>query len=210
MPMNNCRSALCKLLLLSVMVGFLVFTMTVFAEMKPQPQQNQQPIQKDTVLSQDFYKATVHAYKDFNEQVVKYVSIALTVVSALVTGLVILFVFLFRKTLAEIRKDIKDDADRVNDVYSKTFELLNRQADTNLRIFESKETELKERIAEARDINEKMKDIFMKIADKESIREPVAEALINKGFEDVQKEYAEIKKAMDTIKSDLEKLPEEE
>src|SRR3989337_1650099 len=52
------------------------------------------PLTKD----QDFYKATVQAYKDFNEQVVKYIGMALTIVSALVTGLVIWFVFLFRKT----------------------------------------------------------------------------------------------------------------
>ena len=210
MPISNCRGAICRLILLSVTVIFLVFTMTIFAEVKPHLQENQQPAQKDAVLSQEFFKATVQAYKDFNEQVVKYVSMALTVVSALVAGLVILFVFLFRKTLAEIRKDIKDDADRINDVYSKTFELLNRQADTNLRIFESRETELKERIAEARDITKKIEDVFMKMADKESIREPVAEELMKKEFEDVQKESTEMKKEMDTIKADLEKLPEEE
>lgn len=198
-----------RISLFTVIFFFLAVTIN-WAEIKYQPQQNQQTIQKNADLSQDFYKATVQAYKDFNEQVVRYVSIALTIVSALVTGLVILFVFLFRKTLADIRKDIKDDADRINDVYSKTFELLNRQADTNLRIFESRETELKEKIKEAKEITEKIKDVFMKIADKESIREPVAEELINKEFENVQKESTEIKKEMDTLKADLENLPGEE
>ena len=159
---------------------------------------------------QDFYKATVQAYKDFNEQVVKYIGVALAIVSLFVTVLIILFVFFFSKTLAEIRKDIKDDADRINDVYSKTFELLNRQADTNLRIFESRETELKDTIKEAKELNDKMKDIFTKISDKESIRDKIVEELMKKEFEGIQKESSEIEKAVNSIKEDLEKLPGEE
>jgi hypothetical protein len=207
---SNNGGMMYKIIFLSITFFFLTSSINALAEVKHQSEQNQSPVQKNADLSQDFYKTTVQAYKDFNEQAVKYVTIALTVVSALVTGLVILFVFVFRKTLAEIRKDIKDDADRINDVYSKTFELLNRQADTNLRIFESRETELKEKIKEAKEITEGIKDLFTKMSDKEEIREPIAEELINKEFEGVQKESTEIKKEMDTIKEDLKNLPTEE
>jgi len=168
--------------------------------------QTQQTTNTASDQSQDFYKATVQAYKDFNEQVIKYVSTAIAVVSTFITGLVILFIFLFRRTLAEIKKDIKDDADRINDVYAKTFELLNKQAETNLRIFDSRESELKDTIEKARELNDKMKDIFTKISEKESIRDKLVEELVNKEFEGVQKESSEMEKEVNSMKVDLDKF----
>jgi hypothetical protein len=156
-----------------------------------------------SIKDQDFYKATVQAYKDFNEQVVKYISVALTIVSVLATGLVVLFIFFFRKTLADIRKDLKEDSESVQNIYSKTFELLNEQAKANLAIFKSREEELRASIKDGQDLYTKLRTIVTEISNNQKIRETVAQEL---GVEEVERmedtrkkteaEFKEIKKGL--------------
>lgn len=99
-----------------------------------------------------------------------------------------------------------DDADRINDVYSKTFELLNKQADTNLRIFESREIEIQNKIKEAKELIEIMKETANKISENDKKREAIAEELGMNEVENVQKESSKIKKQVDSMKEDLENL----
>ncbi len=139
----------------------------------------------------DFYKATIQAYKDFNEQIVSTISTALLIVSGFATVLVFLFVFLFSKTLADIRKDLKEDSERVQDVYSKTFELLNEQAKANLAIFKSREEELRASIREGQDLYAKLSTILTEISNNQKIREPIAQEL---GAEEVERMEDERKK----------------
>ena len=155
---------------------------------------------------QDFYKATVQSYKDFNEQVVKYISVALTIVSVLVTGLVVFFTFFFRRTLSEMREEITDGANRINNVYSNTFELLNKQAETNLRIFELNEAKLQSKVKEAEELIETMKKVANKISENDEKREAIAEELGVNEVSNVQKESSKIKKQVDSMKEDLENI----
>ena len=158
---------------------------------------------------QDFYKATVQAYKDFNEQTVKYFSIALAIVSVLVTFFVTWFFFMFRKTLAEIRTDLSRDADRLRDVYSRTFELLNEQARTNLEIFKSRESELKTAIGEGRTLYENIRSSMKEISDIQQVREPVAEKLAAEEVTKVEEKRKEIKEEVEDYKKGLEGLGED-
>jgi hypothetical protein len=153
---------------------------------------------------QDFYKATVQAYKDFNEQTVKYFSIALGAVSALVTIFVALFFFMFRRTLIEIKNDLERDADRLKDVYSRTFDLLNEQAKTNLEIFKSRELELKTAIKEGKELYENIRDAMKEISDIQRVREPVAEKLAEEEVIKVEEKRKAIKDEVADYKKDLE------
>ncbi len=155
---------------------------------------------------QDFYKTTVQAYKDFNEQTVKYFSLALAVVSVLVTVFVTWFFFMFRKTLAEIRTDLSRDADRLRDVYSRTFDLLTEQAKTNLEIFKSRESELKTAIQEAQNLYENIRGAIKEISDNQRVREPVAENLAEEEVSKVQEKSKKIKDEVEDYKKDLEDL----
>lgn len=174
---------------------------------------NQSPIFKGVPekgsQDSDFYKTTVQAYKDFNEQTVKYFSIALAIVSVLVTIFVTWFFFMFRKTLAEIRTDLSRDADRLRDVYSKTFELLNEQARTNLEIFKSRESELKIAIGEGRTLYEKIRSSLKEISDIQQVREPVADKLAAEEVTKVEEKRKEIKEEVEDYKKGLEGLGED-
>lgn len=185
---------------------FVLFPLQViYAQKQEEPNRVTVPFLQES-QEQDFYKSTVQAYKDFNEQIIRYISVALTIVSVSVTGLIVFFTFVFRRTLSELRKDIMDDADRINDVYSKTFELLNKQADTNLRIFESREIEIQNKIKEAKELIEIMKETANKISENDKKREAIAEELGMNEVENVQKESSKIKKQVDSMKEDLENL----
>lgn len=188
----------------------IVFTLfplqAVHAQKQEEPNRVTAPLLQESP-EQDFYKATVQSYKDFNEQTVKYISIALTIVSVIVTGLVVFFTFFFRRTLSGMRKEIIDGADRINDVYSKTFELLNKQADTNLRIYELRETELQSKINEANRLIDVIKEVANKISkSNERISEAISEKLGEKEVKDVQEESSKIKKQVDSMKEDLENI----
>ncbi len=179
---------------------------SVYAQKQEEPNRVTAPFLQESP-EQDFYKATVQSYKDFNEQTVKYISIALTIVSLIVTGIVVVFTFFFRRTLSEMRKEIIDGADRINDVYSKTFELLNKQADTNLRIYELRETELQSKINEANRLIDVIKEVANKISESnESISEATSEKLGEKEVKNVQEESYKIKKQVASMKEDLENI----
>lgn len=196
-----------RIIFLSAIFFFLILTINVSAQIEIQPVQNQQPIHKNTDLaqeSQDFYKATVQAYKDFNEQTVKYISIALAIVSALITLYATWFFFMFRRTLSEIKNDLSKDADRLKEIYSNTFELLNKQATTNLEIFKSRESELKTAIKEGQELYENIKIAMREISDNQKMREPVAEELARKEVEKVEEKRKEIKIEVEDYKKDLE------
>ena len=106
-----------------------------------------------------------------------------------------------------MRKEIIDGADRINDVYSKTFELLNKQADTNLRIYELRETELQSKINEANRLIDVIKEVANKIPkSNERISEAISEKLGEKEVKDVQEESFRIKKQVDSMKEDLENI----
>jgi methyl-accepting chemotaxis protein len=158
---------------------------------------------------QDFYKATVQAYKDFNEQTVKYFSLALAVLSVLVTIFVTWFFFMFRKTLADIKNDLSRDADRLRDVYSRTFDLLNEQAKTNFEIFKSRESELKTAIVEVQGLYEKIRSSMKEISDIQQMREPVAEKLAAEEVTKGEEKRNEIREEVEDYKKDLEELREE-
>jgi len=158
---------------------------------------------------QNFYKMTVQAYKDFNEQIVKYLSIALAIASALATILGAFFLFVFSKTLSEIRNDLKRDADRLREVYSRTFDLLNEQARTNLEIFRSRESDLKTTIVEGKELNEQIKSTMKEISNNQIIREPVAEDLAQKEVTKVEEKRKEVKEEVENFKKDLKPLTEE-
>lgn len=149
------------------------------------------------VKEQEFYKATVQAYKDFNEQVVSSVKIALVIVSGFVTLLVFLFVFLFRRTLAEIKKDIRDDSDRVSNVYSKTFEMLNAQANFMLKFFENRDVEIKATL-------QKMQDIVLEIEKQKAYEEGIASRLAEREIIEYTKEKAKNKEEVEKIKKEME------
>lgn len=191
------------------MLFLIIFTLFTFqsvhAQKQEEPNRVTVPLLQES-QEQDFYKATVQSYKDFNEQVVKYISIALTIVSVLVTGLVVFFTFFFRRTLSEMREEITDGANRIKDVYSNTFELLNKQAETNLRIFELNETKLQSKIKEAEELIETMKKVANKISENDEKREAIAEELGVKEVSNVQKESSKIKKQVDSMKEDLENI----
>jgi len=193
------------------MLFLIIFTLltlqSVHAQKQEEPNNRVTAPHLQESPEQDFYKATVQSYKDFNEQTVKYISIALTIGSVLVTGLVVVFTFFFRRTLSEMRKEIIDGADRINDVYSKTFELLNKQADTNLRIYELRETELQSKINEANRLIDVIKEVANKISESnESISEATSEKLGEKEVKNVQEESYKIKKQVASMKEDLENI----
>lgn len=156
------------------------------------------------VTEKNLYQTTIEAYKSFNEQTVKYISIALSIVSILSAILITLFVYLFRKNLSEMKSELQNDAKRINDVYAKTFELLNKQADTNLNIFLSREKDLTLKISEINSLYNKVNDVFNKISKEDKVREPVAEKLMEDEFSTRQKEATTIKEEFNELKNELE------
>lgn len=158
----------------------------------------------------EFYKSTLQAYKDFDEKIVGYISSTIKVVSVILAVLIFVFVYLFRKTLSELKQDLTRDADRIKEFYSHTFKLLNEQAATNLTIFRSREADLKNTINEAKELNQKIREAIKKISDRPEIREPVAAEL---GAEEVIQEEntkKEIQTEVRGYEEDLKSVSEDE
>ena len=105
-----------------------------------------------------------------------------------------------------MREEITDGANRINNVYSNTFELLNKQAETNLRIFELNEAKLQSKVKEAEELIETMKKVANKISENDEKREAIAEELGVNEVSNVQKESSKIKKQVDSMKEDLENI----
>ncbi len=158
--------------------------------------------------NKDFYQITLQAYKDFDVTMFKYFNYALTIISFIMGIVIAVFFFLFRSTIHDIKQDLQNDASKVQDIYSKTFDILNKQAETNYTIFKSRDEELKDKIKEQKEFYEKVAILYSKLSNTKESRENISEELVRDKMDDNERYTDEIKEDFNSLKKQFEETEE--
>lgn len=187
---------------LSILLLLLLNIHTLHAEIQDNNNQKQAAVE----VNKDFFQTTLEAYKDFNECIFKYFSFVVGILSIIVAIGIGLFFYFFRKTLQEMKSDLQADADRMQKVYEKTFELLNKQADSNLGIFKYRDEQLKSQSDELKEMRIILSDTLNEITKEKVIKERVANARSNQMIAENQKLTNEFKEENKELEDELNKV----